>query len=118
MARGDNSTQIELPWPPAILSGHNTGSHWKKAPFVKKHREWARLATLEAKPVIPAQGDIRISFTFYPPNRRGDRTNFANRLKPAIDGIAQALGVNDSRFLPAYHYAEPVKSACVIVTIG
>lgn len=73
---------------------------------------------MEAKPPVPAEGDIRVSVTFYPPDRRGDRTNYSNRMKPYWDGIADALGVNDRRFLPAYHYAEPVKSACVIVTIG
>lgn len=109
---------IELPFPPASLSGHNTG-HWRaKSAIVSKHREWARLATLAAKPVIPETGDIRLSMTFYPPNRRGDRTNFPNRMKPAIDGIAQALGVNDSRFLPAYHFAEPVKNGRVVIVIG
>jgi hypothetical protein len=109
---------LELPWPPASLSGHNTG-HWrKKSAIVAKHREWARLATMEAQPVVPTQGDIRISFTFYPPDRRGDRTNFPNRLKPAIDGIATALGINDSRFLPQYHFAEPVKNARIVVVIS
>lgn len=109
---------IELPFPPASLSGHNSG-HWRgKSSVVAKHREWARLATLAAKPSVPADGDIRLSITFYPPDKRGDRTNFPNRLKPAIDGIAQALGVNDRRFLPTYHFAEPTKPGCVVVRIG
>ena len=109
---------IELPWPPASLSGHNTG-HWRgKSAIVKKHREWARLATLAAKPVVPETGDIRLSITFYPPDRRGDRTNFPNRAKPLIDGIADALKVNDRRFLPSYHFAEPVENARVVIRIG
>lgn len=111
-------SQIELPFPPATLSGHNTG-HWHaKSGVVKKHREWARLATMEAKPVVPATGDIRVSVTFYPPNRRGDRVNYPNRMKPIWDGIADALGVNDSRFLPTFHYAEPVANGRVVVSIG
>jgi hypothetical protein len=109
---------IELPWPPASLSGHNTG-HWrKKAPVVAQHREWARLATLSAGLAAPTEGDIRVGVTFYPPDRRGDRTNYPNRLKPYWDGIADALKVNDRRFLPAFHYAEPTKQARVVVTIG
>lgn len=109
---------IELIWPPALLSGHNTGSHWTKASVVKQHREWAWKATLAAKGSVPAQGDIPISFTFHPPDRRGDRTNFANRLKPAIDGIAQALKVNDSRFLPSYRFGVVIPKGKVVVTIG
>lgn len=113
---------IELPWPPAELSGHNSGSWRAKSAIVKKHREWALMATTAERMrvgySVPAQGDIPISFTFYPPDRRGDRTNYANRLKPAIDGIAQALGVNDRRFLPRYAFAEPVDNPRVTVIVG
>jgi NAD(P)H-hydrate repair Nnr-like enzyme with NAD(P)H-hydrate dehydratase domain len=109
---------IELPFPPATLSGHAKG-HWRgKAAVTAKHREWARAATLAAKASAPAgTGDIRVSVTFYPPNRRGDRVNFPNRMKPYFDGIAEALKVNDSRFLPAFHFAEPVKGAGKVVVV-
>lgn len=107
---------IVLPFPPASLSGHTAG-HWRaKAAATKKYREWARLATLAAAPTVPATGDIRLHIRFVPPDRRGDRTNFANRLKAGIDGIAQALGINDARFLPSYEFSEPEKPGQVIVT--
>ena len=109
---------IELPFPPAALSGHNTG-HWRaKSAIVAEHREWARRATLAAKPDVPETGDIYISFTFYPPDKRGDRLNYANRIKPYADGIADALKVNDRRFLPTYHFGEPVNDARVVIIIG
>jgi crossover junction endodeoxyribonuclease RusA len=111
---------IELPFPVGALSGHNTG-HWRaKTGAVAKHREWARIATTAAwgDGGYDLEGDIRISVTFYPPDRRGDRTNFPNRMKPYWDGIADALKVNDRRFLPSYHFAEPVKDARVVVVIG
>jgi hypothetical protein len=109
---------IELPWPPASLSGHNTGNWRDKREAVAKHRDWAEKATLAVRPVVPEKGDIRVSATFYPPNRRGDRVNFPGRIKPYWDGIADALGVNDSRFLPAFHFAEPVKNGRVVIVIG
>ena len=109
---------IELPFPPSSLSGHNKG-HWRaKSGIVAKHREWARRATLAAKVAAPETGDIRLIVTFYPPNRRGDRINFPNRCKPLFDGIADALGVNDSRFVPAYYFAEPVKGGRVVVEVA
>ena len=109
---------IELPFPPSSLSGHNTG-HWRaKAGIVAKHRKWACHAALAAGARVPATGDIRVIVGFYPPNKRGDRVNFPNRMKPYWDGIADALKVNDSRFLPAYYFAEPVKEARVVITIG
>lgn len=109
---------ITLPWPPATLSGHAKG-HWRaKAIETRKHRAWASVATIAADVAVPSIGDIPVKITFVPPDRRGDRTNFANRIKPYLDGIADALGVNDSRFLPSYEFAEPKKPGEVIVTIG
>lgn len=112
---------IQIARPPASLAGHTggKGSHWRaKAAVTAKHRELARLATLAANvPPVPVSGDIRLVITFYPPNRRGDRTNYLSRLKPAIDGIAEALGVNDRRFVPSLLFCEPVKDARVVVMI-
>jgi len=109
---------IVLPFPPASLSGHAKG-HWRdRSAVTKKHREWARLATLAARPAVPASGDIRLTIRFVPPDRRGDRVNMPNRLKAGLDGIAEALGVNDARFLPTYEFAEPEKPGRVEVTIS
>ena len=112
--------KITLIWPPASLSGHAKGNWHTKASMTRNHRQWAQIATLEAlrgvRPVFPA-GDIPIRIRFVPPDRRGDRTNYPNRIKPAIDGIAVALGVNDKRFLPSYEFAEPEKPGRVEVTI-
>ncbi len=109
---------IELPFPPAILSGHNTGHFRKKAPIIAQHREWAKNATLAAGIAVPESGDIRVGVTFYPADRRGDRVNFPNRMKAYWDGIADGLGVNDNRFLPSFHYAEPTKLGCVVITVA
>jgi len=109
---------IILPWPPASLSGHAKG-HWRsKAAVTAKHREWARNAALASGcSGIRTTGDIRVIATFYPPSRRGDRVNFPNRMKPYWDGIADALKVNDSRFLPSYVFGEPVKGGQVVVSL-
>lgn len=44
--------------------------------------------------------DIAVAVEFYPADRRGDRMNYWNRMKPIFDGIADGLGVNDKRFVP------------------
>lgn len=110
---------ITLPFPPAALSGHANG-HWRsKNSITKEWRTLARNATITVGVgEFPPTGDIPIDFAFYPPDNRSDRTNFAARLKPAIDGIADALGVNDRRFLPSYSFHEPLKPGKVVVTIG
>ena len=108
---------ITLPFPASSLSGHAKG-HWRsKSGPTAEHREWARLATLAASLRVPASGDIRLHIRFVPPDRRGDRTNYPNRLKPYFDGIADALGVNDSRFHPSYEFAEPAKPGRVEITV-
>lgn len=121
---GNGGAYIELPFPSAKLSGHNTG-HWGgKSLVVAKYREWAKNATIAARARVPEVGDIRLIVTFYPPDRRGDRINFPNRMKPGFDGIADGLTnncgfkVNDNRFVPSYIFAEPVKRACVTVVVG
>lgn len=108
---------ITLPFPPSSLSGHAKG-HWRaKSGPTAKHRQWARDATLADRPNVPAAGDIRVHVRFVPPDRRGDRTNYPNRMKPYFDGIADALKVNDARFLPSFEFAEPEKPGRVEVTI-
>lgn len=113
----NNGTLIELPWPPSSLSGHNNGAWYNKDRVVATHRAWAFHATRAARHQVEPTGDIRIHFYFIPPDNRGDRTNFPNRIKPYIDGIAEALGINDKRFLPSYEFAAPRKPGFVQVTL-
>lgn len=110
---------IILPFPPASLSGHAKG-HWRaKASETKKWRTWAHLATQETAPhAVPAEGDIHIRVRFIPPDRRSDRANFPNRCKAIFDGLADALGINDRRFLPSYEFAEPEKPGRIEIIIG
>ena len=109
---------LELPWPPKELSGHHN-VHWRVLqPIKKRYRQWAHdaaLATGASK--IEGNDDIRVHATFYPPDLRTDRVNMPTRLKPYWDGIADALKVNDRRFLPTYAFAEPVKDARVVIQI-
>lgn len=110
---------IRLPFPPASLSGHAKG-HWRgKSGITASLRAQAFNATVDAGPFdLPEKGDIRIVFQFVPPDNRGDRVNYPNRLKPLIDGIADALGVNDKRFHPSYLFWPAEKPGHVLVTLG
>ncbi len=109
---------IELPFPASVLAGHATKSSWGKIDATKKHREWAKIATRAANIVVPHDGDIVLHVVFIPPNDRGDRINYPNRMKPYFDGIADALGVNDKRFVPSFEFQEPEKNnGCVIVEV-
>ena len=113
--------KFALSFPPSDLSGHNKG-HWRKntrlvATLRHEAFHLARAAKMASGYVVPTDGDIPIVFTFYPPNNRGDRLNYPNRIKCQADGIAEALGVNDKRFLPAYAFGEAGKPGRVEVEI-
>lgn len=109
---------IRLPFPPSSLSGHAKGNWRGKAAVTKKWRHWAHVATKEARAKAPAEGDIIVRVRFVPPDRRSDRTNYPNRLKPIFDGLADALSVNDRRFVPHYEFAEPEKPGWIEIKIG
>lgn len=108
---------ITLPFPSSKLSGQHNAHHWVTRPIINAHRENAAEKAKEAGIVVPDDGDIRIHVRFIPPDRRGDRVNFPNRMKPYFDGIADALGINDSRFLPSYEFCEPQRPGRVEVFI-
>ncbi len=110
--------KFELPFPASSLAGHAKGNgQWKKIADTKAHRGWARNAALAVRAAMPATGDITVRVRFVPADRRGDRVNYPNRMKPYFDGIADALGVNDSRFVPAYEFAAPEKPGRVEVEV-
>ena len=109
---------ITLPFPSSSLSGHSSKHYRVMRPIIAKHRDWARKAALAAKYHVQPEGDIQIHITFYPPNNRGDRLNYPNRMKAYFDGIADALGVNDKRFVPHFYFCAPEKPGRVEVRIG
>jgi Holliday junction resolvase RusA-like endonuclease len=48
-----------------------------------------------------AAGPVALTITFVQPDRRArDRDNLLAALKPSLDGLADALGVNDAQFEP------------------
>ena len=97
---------IVLPFPDAALAGHNSKHYRVMRPIIAKHREWAKNAALANRACLPVEGDIRVTIIFYPPNNRGDRLNYPNRMKPYFDGIADAFKVNDKRFLPSFVFRD------------
>ncbi|WP_199798885.1 hypothetical protein [Qipengyuania thermophila] len=114
-----NPDVIVLPFPPASLSGHAKGNaHWARSKLTRQWRALAAEATRAAGVVAPPAGDIALHVTFVPPDRRGDRINFPNRCKALFDGLADALGVNDSRFVPQFDFRPPEPPGRVEVRIG
>ena len=102
------SLTVTLSLPPKALSP-NARTHWApKAKAVAAYRGEAKLVARGAireagLDVPPGWGDeimVRATFWFRV-NRRRDRDNAQASLKSALDGIAEALGIDDSRFVLA-----------------
>lgn len=113
--------KLELSWPPASLSGHANGNWYGKSGVTKQWRNgtWA-IAKAHKKPELDATGDIYVRLSFTPPDRKSDRCNFYNRCKPILDGLADALGVNDKRFVPIMDetsFNEPCKPGKVVLEV-
>ena len=113
---------ITLDWPDKDLSP-NTRQHWTKLAQAKadyRGQCWlmtrAKRADWEGK--IP-DGDLMLRMTFVPPdNRKRDRDNLIARMKAGIDGLAEALGIDDARFTTiCASMRKPGAHPCVLMTI-
>lgn len=119
------SVVVVLPWPDRKLNpNYSKGRHWTSTTDErKKARAAARVATLNVLLdngwEAPA-GDVELAIVFMAPDRRHrDRDNLLSACKPALDGLADAMGINDSRFNPITISREfGSKPGSVIVTIG
>ena len=95
--------EIVLGWPPSDLSP-NKRLHWAKLATAKKEyrknclsasreqlKKYSKLNNLPERLVL--------EMTFIPPDRRSyDRDNLVARMKSGIDGLSDALRINDKRF--------------------
>lgn len=110
--------EVTLPWPPAACSP-NQRVHWsKKAKATKRYRAECHLLTKQAGMAAPA-GELLVMMEFVPPDsRRRDLDNLLSSCKGLLDGIADALKVNDCNFVPQLRMSkETTKGGAVRVRI-
>lgn len=95
--------EIILPWPDRKLHP-NARVHWAvKSKAAKAARHYAAtMANLHGWHRVQwPEGRLHVWIDGYAPDkRRRDHDGFLSSLKSALDGIAQAIGVDDSRFIP------------------
>jgi crossover junction endodeoxyribonuclease RusA len=92
--------KIVLPWPPSVLSP-NAREHWRKIAQAKRNFRsdcfFLCVAAGIKKGAITAP--VNLQFHFVPLNRRMyDLDNLMASYKAGIDGIADALGIDDRHF--------------------
>ena len=104
--------KVILPWPPKELSP-NARNHWAKTAKFKKHYRqicWAIAYKAKIKVLTTGDDPIHLGVTFFPPDRRHrDDDNMIASMKAGLDGLADALQVNDRRFKCTWEFSNEVK---------
>jgi crossover junction endodeoxyribonuclease RusA len=111
--------KLTLPWPAKELSPNARAYHFARARAAKKARKDAWLVMLEAlKGSKPDWQRVAIHWEFRPKTKnRPDDDNAESSAKAYRDGIADALGIDDTNFTTTRSIGEPVKGGAVIVTV-
>ena len=113
---------IDLPWPPSQLNP-NKRLHWsRKSRAARLYRNTCYVLTKNALQLggyhSAGIGKMVFSIEFFPPDkRRRDDDNMLASFKSGRDGVADALGVDDNKFVTSFEVCSPVQDGAVIVTI-
>lgn len=93
------SMSLYLPWPDRKLSP-NSRVHWSVLSRAKAAaKKLAYYTALEAGIGKIDADAVRVRYSFFPPSRRiYDTDNLIASMKAAADGVAQAIGVDDSKW--------------------
>lgn len=110
---------ITLPWPDKSLSPNGRPRHWTvKHKAAKSAKNTAFVLTKQQVKVKIHADKLRLHWEFRPKTKHAiDADNAVASCKYYQDGIAQALGVDDSIFVTTYTIGPPIKGGAVIVTI-
>ncbi len=95
--------KIIIPWlDKRLMPNNKNGKSWKTTNKHKvAYKESCYYITKQCKQKKFPDGNIELDIMFYPPDKRHrDLDNCLAAIKSGIDGVADALGVNDRRFKP------------------
>jgi crossover junction endodeoxyribonuclease RusA len=92
-----NKAELFLPWPDKRLSP-NSRVHWRALAHAKKMAKKLAFYSVKEAGIPKIEADsLLVSYSFFPPSRRRyDLDNLIASMKAANDGIAEAVGVDDS----------------------
>ena len=112
--------KVTLPWYSQELSP-NSRKHWAVVSRAKRqHKELANIYTRNAN--VKFSDDkhkVFLNITYCPPSkRRYDLDNCLASSKAYIDGISQAIGIDDSRFAIQMQMSEDTFDGSIRVTIS
>jgi crossover junction endodeoxyribonuclease RusA len=104
------TAEIFLPWPDRRLSP-NARVHWSSLARAKKSAKLAAFYLTKEAGLDRIEADsLTVRYSFFPPSRRAyDLDNLVASMKAAADGIALAVGIDDSKWSIAISPRGPVE---------
>lgn len=110
---------IRLPWPHRCMWPNSRVDRRQSSGVRKKYRQASAWATLEAGFRKMRWQQAHLVVTFHPPDRRKrDLDNMLAAIKSGLDGVSDALGIDDSRFEITIRRGDVVKGGEVRITFG
>lgn len=90
---------LQLPYPDRALSPNASKRHWRyKQPAKEAARTEAFYKAVSFRDWFTTSDTLQMTLTFYPPTKsRRDLDNVFASMKPTIDGMCQALEIDDSQ---------------------
>ena len=108
---------VMLGWPPKKLSPNAMPHPMELKRLKKTYRLACYFTALQAAGVgkWTKEGDIRAHLVFVPPTRhQRDEDNLIDSMKAGLDGLAEALGVNDKRFRLSHEVSPDIGGYIVV----
>lgn len=89
-----------LPWPPKGLSPNDRPHRMELARLKKRYRSACALTAISQGAARLQAEQLEVNLVFVPPNKRPrDVDNCVASVKAGLDGLADVLGVDDSRWV-------------------
>lgn len=96
-----SGVSVTLPWPPTGLTPNGQHGHWSRKSAAARSYKRDCWAMCKAAGVGPMDADaVEVSVIFQPPSaRRYDLDNQLARIKQGLDAVAEAIGIDDGRWV-------------------
>lgn len=95
---------FKLDWPASrLFPNRKNGLHWTTTNKIKNEALFRAYNIVKSSGLCIDMGEAQkpLKIVFYAPDKRKrDLDNLLAAMKPSLDGMAQALGVDDSLFRP------------------
>lgn len=115
-----SAVSFDLPWPPTASSPNGSQGNWRGKASAGRDYKADCWAACKAARIGRMDADaVEVTLIFCPPaNRAFDLDNMLARFKRGGDAVAEAIGVDDSRWQSITLERGPkVKGGCVAVGI-